>query len=97
MSKIECAKDAIADAIENRQLAHQPPDKGLDYAMGLLYGIESEPEPMASYKSEIDRLTAENTNASIVYEMCSKCKSLYEAELKAEVVDLIERIKESHK
>ena len=48
MSKIACAKDAIADAIENRSESKLPKDKGLDYAMELLYEIESEPEPYCS-------------------------------------------------
>ena len=40
MSKIDCAKDAVADAIENRRESKLPKDKGLDYAMELLYEIK---------------------------------------------------------
>ena len=42
MSKIDCAKDAVADAIENRSLSGLPKENGLDYAMELLYEMEDD-------------------------------------------------------
>jgi len=84
ISKIDYAKDAVADAIENRRKSKLPKDKGLDYAMELLYEIKpiTEHPDVQRLVGQVVELESKNIALKKCVEECLKTIQKVEAENK---------------